>query len=299
MKFKYWITLFSIFIFFTGCMGRLAQLERSGLNIDAADSNDAVDAAYGGTNDDTSSTTGFPRIDSGDWTYPKHYYQSWTAFTNDDATPDVSGGEQFRCSYSGTVSISDFDGTQLQDGRRLWVYFDEDMSGTVTIDLTSSGIEAANRNRDLRVRKGEVLLFIYSTDDNQWHLVNIPDNIKTFSISFDPDAVCDGDIDRLFLFRVDNTNGIKIIGWELSFEADPTTEADIDLKRADAVIGVGNAVVMDVCDTSVGISSEATEANINSDAIIVDNQVIYLEFGTAYTETGHQMHFNMKYEEVR
>ena len=182
----------------------------------------------------------------------------------------------------------------------MFVYFDEDAAGVVTIDLTASGIEAGNRTRDLRIAGGEIYAFEYSTDDNQWHMLNAPDDsIIDFSISFDPKAVCDGDVDRLFLFRVNNTDGIKIISWELTFEADPTTEADIDLKRADAVIDVGNAAVMDVLDTSVGVSSESTEASINSDAIVVDNQVVYLEFGTAYTETGHQMHFNMSYEEVR
>ena len=293
------VFLFSI-LFLVGCAGRIAQLEQSGLNIDAADSNDAVDAAYGGTNIDSSSSTGFVRVDSGVWSFPKHYYQTLTAFTNDDLTPDVSAGEQFRCSYTGTVSITDFDGTALQDGRRLLVYFDEDMSGTVTIDLTSSGIEAGNRTRDLRVKPGEVFLFVYSTDDNQWHMVNAPDdNIQKFNISFDPKAVCDGAVDRLFLFTVRNTNGYKIISWSASFEADPTTEADLDLKRADAIIDVGNAAVMDVMDTSAGVSSESTEANINSNVAVVNGKIVYLEFGTAYTETTHQINVEVLYEEVR
>jgi len=91
----------------------------------------------------------------------------------------------------------------------------------------------------------------------------------------------------LFLFTSDGTS--TFIKWTVSFEADPTTEADLDLKYADAFIGVANSAVMDVLDTTNGTSSETTAANINGGAAVADTKVIYLEFGTAYTETGHQI----------
>lgn len=116
--------------------------------------------------------------------------------------------------------------------------------------------------------------------------------------SFDPDAVCDLAVDRLFVMTVgpDAPKGITITRWNVSFEANPTTEVDLDLKRADAFIGVANSAVMDVLDTTDGVSSETTAANINSGAVVANGKVIYLEFGTAYTETTHQIIFEMWYE---
>ena len=117
-------------------------------------------------------------------------------------------------------------------------------------------------------------------------------------VTFDPKAVCDGAVDRLFLMTIgdDAPFGIKITKWTLSFEADPTTEADLDFKRADAFIGVANAAVMDVLDTTAGASSEATAANINGGAVAANGKVLYLEFGTTYTETTHQIIFEYWYE---
>ena len=115
--------------------------------------------------------------------------------------------------------------------------------------------------------------------------------------SFNPDSICDGAVDRLFLFTVgdDAPEGIIIDEWKVSFEADPTTEADLDLKYADAFIGVANAAVIDVLDTTTGASTEDTDANINSGNAVANGKVLYLEFGTAYTEENHQVIFEMWY----
>ncbi len=117
--------------------------------------------------------------------------------------------------------------------------------------------------------------------------------IHHFTWAFNPKAVCDGTIDRLFLMTVgpDFLNGLKITRWNCSFDADPTTEADLDFKRADAFIGVANAAVVDVLDTTSGASSETTEANINGNAAVANGKVLYLEFGTAYTTDSLQMIF--------
>ncbi len=117
--------------------------------------------------------------------------------------------------------------------------------------------------------------------------------LKHYTWSFNPKAVCDGTIDRLFLMRVgpDCPNGLKITQWNVSFDADPTTEADLDFKRADAFIGAANSAVMDVLDTTAGASSETTAANINSDTAVANGKVLYLEFGTAYTADNLQIIF--------
>lgn len=122
--------------------------------------------------------------------------------------------------------------------------------------------------------------------------------IEHREFTFDPATVCAGDVDRLFLLRVGDwaPNGITIVSWHLSFEADPTTEVDLDLKRADAFIDVANSAVMDVLDTTNGASSESTAANINGGAVVANGKVIYLEFGTAYSEANHQMIFSISYE---
>lgn len=128
--------------------------------------------------------------------------------------------------------------------------------------------------------------------------IAVTTRIQYKSWSFDPKAVCDGAVDRLFLMSAHGGQGIKVTGWKVSFEADPTTEADLDLKRADAWIGVGNAAVMDVLDTTAGTASEATADNINGGAAVAEGKAIYLEFGTAYTEANHQMIFEMWFYEV-
>jgi hypothetical protein len=117
--------------------------------------------------------------------------------------------------------------------------------------------------------------------------------IKHFSITFDPKAVCDGDTDRLAIMTVgpDFPNGIKITRWNCSALVNPDTELDLDFKRADAFIGVANAAVVDVVDTTAGVSSETTEANINGDAAVANGKVLYLEFGTPYTDEGEQVCF--------
>jgi hypothetical protein len=123
--------------------------------------------------------------------------------------------------------------------------------------------------------------------------------VQTLAIAFNPKAVCDGTIDRLFLMHVlaaAYPGGIKVLSWALSFDADPATEIDLDLKRADAFIGVANAAVMDVLDTTNGASSEGTAANINSGATVAVGKVIYLEFGTAYTVDLLQCVFTMTYQ---
>jgi hypothetical protein len=116
-------------------------------------------------------------------------------------------------------------------------------------------------------------------------------------ITFDPDVVCDGDVDRLFIMTVgdDAPNGITLTEWKLSFEADPTTEfgaSEVHLKYADAFIGVANAAEMDDLATTAGVASADTGFDAST---VANSKVIYLQWDTAYTETGHQVIFEMWY----
>ena len=186
-------------------------------------------------------------------------------FADADGSPSVAG--QFR--YDNTV-------TGLDDGAIVW-YDDDEVK--YFLDYAT-----------LPTLTGQVP--VYNATSDKW-VPGYPIIHKTWS--FDPDAVCDGAVDRLFLMTAEDGYGNDFVvdRWKVSFEADPTTEADLDLKRADAFIGVANSAVMDVLDTTNGASSETTAANINSGAAVANGKVIYLEFGTAYTETTHQVIFEM------
>ena len=123
-------------------------------------------------------------------------------------------------------------------------------------------------------------------------------SIIPFSITFDPKTVCDGTFDGIALFRVgDNApNGIIVDEWRLVFvDADPTTELDIDLMYSDDHPTRANSTVVDVCDTTAGAASEDTDSSINAGAAIPFGKEVYLRIGTAYTETNHQVKFDMWY----
>ena len=182
---------------------------------------------------------------------------------------------------------------------------DPTLSLPASIDLGGKTLEIPNGAADVALAAAGQLHL--NTTDEQLSFHSAADGeisgeaalslIQHRVVTFDPDAVCDGAVDRLFLMTIgdDAPEGIIITEWKLSFEADPTTEADIDLKYADAFIGVANAAVVDVCDTTNGASSEDTNANINSGNAIANGKVLYLEFGTAYTETTHQIIFEWWY----
>ena len=106
---------------------------------------------------------------------------------------------------------------------------------------------------------------------------------------FDPAAICNGTFDGLALITANGATTVE--GWKITFiDADPTTEiTNIALKRADSHPARSNNASMDTLTTVNGVASELTEANINSGTAVADGKVIYLEFATPYTETGHQV----------
>ncbi len=112
--------------------------------------------------------------------------------------------------------------------------------------------------------------------------------------SFDPGLYYDSDT-QMALFTVgdDFPEGLIIDEWKVSCNVDPDVEMDLDLVRADAFIGLANASVMDILDTTAGVSTEDTDANINSGAAVANGQLIYLSWGADPEGTCQGMIFEM------
>lgn len=62
-------------------------------------------------------------------------------------------------------------------------------------------------------------------------------------------------------------------------DADPATELDADLYYCDSCVAWTNPVLIDVLDTTAGVFSEDTDANINGGAAVANGKKIYLQFG--------------------
>lgn len=150
----------------------------------------------------------------------------------------------------------------------------------------------------LALNKGLHILRFSKEDDGSVTLVDSVNNSRLyFEKSFDPQAVCDGAVSRLFLKTIldDLPNGFVITRARVTFEANPTTEfpADFKLKRADAFIGVAGAADVLVMGTTAGFFEETDPAEINGGVAIANGKILYLEWETPYTEAGHQCSFEM------
>ena len=190
---------------------------------------------------------------------------------------------------------SDFDG-DLDVAGALTASGSFDAGGATSHEIKNSAADVALANAgEIHLNTTDEQLGFHSADDGEISGEAAISLLIPTRISFDPKAVCDGDVDRIFLLTIGDEapEGITIVEWKVSFEADPTTEADLDLKYADAFIGVANAQVIDVCDTTNGVASADTNADINGGSAVANGKVLYLEFGTAYTEENHQMIFEM------
>ena len=73
-------------------------------------------------------------------------------------------------------------------------------------------------------------------------------------------------------------NGIIIDYIAISYNKDPTTELDADLRRADAQIGLASAADIDEIDTTSGVFTEDTDANLNAGAAVAAGQFVYIGF---------------------
>jgi len=120
--------------------------------------------------------------------------------------------------------------------------------------------------------------------------------IHAISIAFDPGEWYNTDT-QVFLFTVGDEapNGIIIDEWKVSCNVDPDVEPDLDLKHATAWIGLGSAHEMDNCDTTSGVSTEDTDANIHGGDAVPNGNVVYLEFTADPEGTCVQLIFEMWY----
>jgi hypothetical protein len=85
---------------------------------------------------------------------------------------------------------------------------------------------------------------------------------------------------------------ITITKIQITCDADPTTELDIDLKWADAFIGLANAAVIDVCDTTNGAFLATSGFD---DATVASGKCIYWSLGAAPDADTTQFSFTIEY----
>jgi hypothetical protein len=85
---------------------------------------------------------------------------------------------------------------------------------------------------------------------------------------------------------------ITITKIQITCDADPTTELDIDLMWADAFIGLGNAAVIDVCDTTAGV---VTITSSFDDATVASGKCILWRMGAAPDALTTQFSFVIEY----
>lgn len=120
--------------------------------------------------------------------------------------------------------------------------------------------------------------------------------LTSISLTLDPGTWYDINA-QVFMFTIgdEGPNGLTIDEWRCSCNVDPDVEINANLKYADAWIGLANDVVIDIIDTTNGVSSEDTDANINGGVAVANGKVVYLEFDADPEGTCVQMIFEMWY----
>jgi len=152
-----------------------------------------------------------------------------TAFSSTDATPDVSNGTVFITANAGATTITDFD-TELTNGKIIFVIVNDALT---TFDFTSSGLEGMSN--DYLADTGDLLIFVYTTTDNQWHATMFPKemNITLGGFTINRTLVSDG-------------SGDAIVSSGVTLESTTTIDLDTSEKARNAMI-INNAdSVLDV-----------------------------------------------------
>ena len=80
---------------------------------------------------------------------------------------------------------------------------------------------------------------------------------------------------------------------DVTCDANPTTELDMDLKWADAFIGLANATVIEAIDTTNGVTTITSGID---DADIASGKCIYLEFGAEPDDKISQVKIKITYD---
>lgn len=107
----------------------------------------------------------------------------------------------------------------------------------------------------------------------------------------DPDGVYA--IDHEICILESTSAAITITSIKITCDADPGTELNIDLKWADAFIGMASAAFIDVCDTTSGTTSIAAGFD---DATIASGKCIYWSFGAEPDAAMTQFSFDITWD---
>jgi hypothetical protein len=159
---------------------------------------------------------------------------------------------------------------------------------------SGSGDAALATAGDMHLNTTDEQLSVHSADDGEISgEVSIP-LIEHLAVVLDPGSWYDSDAES-FIMTVgdDYPEGIIIDEWKVSCNVDPDVEINADLRYADAFIGLANAADIDEIDTTDGVASEDTDANINSGNAIANGKVIYIGFDADPEGTCVQMIFEM------
>jgi len=152
-----------------------------------------------------------------------------TAFASTDATPDVSAGAVFITANASGTTITDFD-TELTNGKIIFVIVND---ANTTFDFTGEGLEGMSN--DYLADTGDLLIFVYTTTDNQWHATMFPKemNVTLGGFTATRSLVSDG-------------SGDAIVSSGVTLEGTVTIDLDTPAKARNAMI-INNAdSVLDV-----------------------------------------------------
>jgi hypothetical protein len=160
-------------------------------------------------------------------------------------------------------------------------------SGAADVALAAAGAMHLNTTDEQ--------LSFHSSDDGEISGEVALSLLDHVSVVLDPGAWYDSDTEA-FIMTVgdDYPEGLTIVEWKVSCNlSNPSPEINADLRYADSFIGFANAADIDEIDTSSGVSSEDTNANINSGNAVANGKVIYIGFDADPEGTCTQMIFEM------
>jgi hypothetical protein len=101
--------------------------------------------------------------------------QAATAFVSGTTQPSVAGHSVFITANGAATTINDF--SDPTDGQIVWIIVND---AVTTFDFTASGLEGSSA--DYLASNGEVLQFIYSAVDTQWHYLGFPKTLSSVTV---------------------------------------------------------------------------------------------------------------------
>lgn len=116
------------------------------------------------------------------------------------------------------------------------------------------------------------------------------DRFYTFNL-FNPNSLYD--TDTQICFDPNTEAALTITEVQITCDADPTTELDIDLKFADAFIGLANATLIEPIDTTNGTTDIDSGFD---DATVPAGKCLYIEFGADPDSNIKQVMVKIKFD---